>query len=152
MPAPGQPGYYGKGSVEVGPPAEPGQSRARRITVAEKGLVTQPMEGIDTIYDVLAYAARKYVNKNAAGAREVVRIHEEEKELKKTVDGKEVVTKKKWQYFELSEFKYISFLQMKDQADAIGKGLVDIGLKKGDIFNIYAGTRSVGSPQSQDLS
>jgi len=140
MPAPGQPGYYGKGSVEVGPEAEPGQSRARRITVAEKGLSTQPMEGIDTIYDVLAYAARTHVNKNAAGARDVVRMHEEEKEIKKTVDGKEVVTKKKWQYFELSEFKYITFTQLKDQADAIGRGLADIGLKKGDIFNVYAGT------------
>lgn len=138
-----KPGQFGKGSVEVGPQAEPGQSRTRRITIAENALSTQPMEGIDTVYDVLAYAARKYGPRNAAGARDIVRTHEEEKEIKKVVDGKETVQKKKWQYFELSEFKYTTYTQLKEHSDAIGKGLADIGLKRGDIFNIYAGTRLV---------
>lgn len=143
--APGKPGYFGKGSVEVGPKAEPGQTRARRITIAENALSTQPLEGIDTVYDILAYSSRTHASRNAAGARDIVGVHEEEKEIKKVVDGKETIQKKKWQFFELSEFKYITYTQLKEQSDAIGKGLADIGLKKGDIFNIYAGTRWVFS-------
>lgn len=131
---------FGKGSVPVGSEDVPGETRTRRITIAEKELATQPIEGIDTVYDILAYSARTYGDKNAFGEREVVAVHEEEKEVKKMVDGKQVTEKKKWQYFQLSEYKYLTFTQLKERADAIGKGLADIGLKKGDIFNVYAAT------------
>lgn len=140
---------FGPGSVEVGPEPVQGEGRARRNSlVAEGELATHPMDGIDTVYDVLAYADRTYGSKNAMGYRDIVDIHFEEKEVTKNVGGKEVKEKKKWSYFELSEFKYLSFTELRKTSEALGRGLADFGLQKDDIFNIYASTRHVFSLHS----
>ncbi|KAF8828882.1 hypothetical protein HHX47_DHR3000962 [Lentinula edodes] len=98
-----KPGYFGKGSVEIGPAAGPGEGPIRRIAISSESLYTQPFEGIKTVYDVLEYAARTHGTRRALGWRDTVDIHEEEKEVKKVVGGKEVTEKKKWKYFQLSE-------------------------------------------------
>lgn len=133
---------FGPGSVEVGPEPKQGEGRVRRnVLVADGELAARPMDGIDTVYDVLAYADRTYGSKNAVGHREIVDTHVEEKEVTKVVGGKEVKEMKKWSYFELSGFKYLTFSELRKNSDAIGRALTDFGLKKGDIFNIYAATR-----------
>lgn len=135
---------FGPGSVEVGPEPKQGEGRARRnFLVAEGELAARPMDGIDTVYDVLAYADRTYGSKNATGYRDIIDTHIEEKEVTKMVGGKEVKEMKKWSYFELSAFKYLTFTELRKTSDLIGRALADLGLKKGDIFNIYAGTRYV---------
>jgi long-chain acyl-CoA synthetase len=138
---------FGPGSVEVGPEAKQGEGRIRRnYLVAEGELAARPMDGIDTVYDILVYVDRTYGSKNAIGYRDIVDTHFEEKEVTKMVGGKEVKEKKKWSYFELSEFKYLTFTELRKTSEAIGRGLADFGLKKGDIFNIYASTRYVFPP------
>lgn len=133
--------HFGTGSVEVGPDPNPGEGKVRRnALVADGELAARPMDGMDTVYDVLAYVDRAYGDKNAIGYRDVVDIHVEEKEIIKNVGGKEVKEKKKWSYFQLSEFKYLSFAELRKTSEAIGRALADLGLKKGDIFNIYAST------------
>jgi long-chain acyl-CoA synthetase len=140
---------FGPGSVEFGPEPKQGEGRARRnYLVAEEELAARPMDGIDTVYDVLEYVDRTYGSKNAIGYREVITTHVEEKEVTKMVGGKEVKEKKKWSFFELSEFKYLTFTDLRKNSDSIGRGLADLGLKKGDIFNIYASTRYVFSAPS----
>jgi len=135
---------FGPGSVEVGPEPNPGEGRIRRnFLVAEGELAARPMDGMDTVYDVLVYVDRTYGNKNAIGYRDIVDTHFEEKEVTKTVGGKEVKEMKKWSYFQLSEFKYLSFTELRKTSEAIGRGLADLGLKRGDIFNIYSTTRHV---------
>lgn len=135
---------FGPGSVEVGPEPKQGEGRVRRnFLVAEGELAARPMDGVDTVYDVLAYIDRAYGDKNAIGYRDIVNTHVEEKEVTKVVGGKEVKETKKWSYFELSEFKYLTFSELRKTADAIGRGLADLGLKKGDVFNIYSATRWV---------
>ncbi|EGN92303.1 hypothetical protein SERLA73DRAFT_99477 [Serpula lacrymans var. lacrymans S7.3] len=128
--------YFGKGSVEV----TTGESKARRLAITADKLVTQPFEGIDTIPDVLAYAARTHGTKNAMGWRDIVDIHEEEKEVKKTVGGKEIKEIKKWKYFQLSNFNYISFVEVQERVSEISRGLVHFGITPEDIFNVYAQT------------
>ncbi|KAH9942109.1 long-chain-fatty-acid-CoA-ligase [Amylocystis lapponica] len=131
---------FGKvGSTEVGEKVE-GEGRARRFTNTADRLVTQPWEGIDTLYDVLTYAARTHGAKNAFGQREVVDVHEEEKEVTKIIGGKEVKETKKWQYFQLSDYKYLSFVQVKDTAAEISGGLIELGIQKKDIVNVYSAT------------
>ena len=50
------------------------------------------MDGLNTVCDVVAYAARTYGNRKAYGWRDIVNIiEEEEKDVTKLVDGKEVV-------------------------------------------------------------
>jgi long-chain acyl-CoA synthetase len=138
-----KPGFFGKGSVEVGPEAPPGEGRIRRLAITADRLVTQPIEGIDTLYDVVEYAARTHGTKNAVGWRDIVDIHEEEKEVHKFVDGKEVAEKKKWKYFQLSDYKYLNFKQFREAISEVARGLVELGVGTDDVFNIYAQTRCV---------
>lgn len=130
-------------SVEIGDAAVSGQTRIRRASSQVNGLIERPVDGVDTVTDVLNYAARVHGTKQAMGWRDVIDIHEEEKEIKKNVGGKDVVEKKKWKYFQLGDYQYISFVQVKEAAQEIALGLVDLGIEKGQVFNIYAQTRYV---------
>jgi long-chain acyl-CoA synthetase len=138
-----KPGFYGKGSVEVGPEAPEGEGRIRRVAISADKLVTQPFEGLDTVADVVAYAARTHGANRALGWRDIVDIHEEEKEVKKVVDGKEVTEKKKWKYFQLSDYKYLSYVEVEVAVSEVGRALIHLGVTTDDIFNIYSQTRSV---------
>lgn len=120
-----------------------GEGGIRRLAIRADKLVTQPMEGIDVIPDVVDYAARVYGSKHAAGTREVVDIVTEEKEVKKVVDGKEVLEKKKWKYFQLGPYHYLSFIDFKERVSQIARGLIDLGVQSGEVFNVYAQTRCV---------
>lgn len=134
-------------SIEVGD-AKPGESRVRRSTAHPEWLSERPAEGIDTVHDILLYSARVYGTKDAYGWRDIVDTHEETKEVKKMVAGKEVTEKKTWKYWQLSDYKYINFIQMKDAVAEAAMGLVELGIAKGDVFNIYASTWSDNSAYS----
>ncbi|CDO68066.1 hypothetical protein BN946_scf184347.g3 [Trametes cinnabarina] len=140
--------YGYPGSVEVGPEKVEGETRPRRLRMTKDKLTTQPMEGLAVVPDVLDYAARTHGTKDAFGYRDIIRIHEETKEVKKNVGGKEVTETKTWKYFELSDYKYISFVQVKEAAQEVAGGLLRLGVKKEDIFNVYAAT----SPNWQLIS
>ncbi|ESK92838.1 long-chain-fatty-acid- -ligase [Moniliophthora roreri MCA 2997] len=135
-----KPGYFGKGSVEVTPAAGPDEGPIRRLAISSNKLITQPFEGIDTIYDIIQHAAKTHGTRKAVGWRDIVGTHEEEKEVKKMVNGKEVTEKKKWKYFELSDYKYINFIELKDAISEIARGLVDIGVTSDHILNLFAQT------------
>lgn len=135
--------YFGKGSVVV---SSDGEGAVRRLAITSDRLVLRPFEGIDVIPDLLSYAARTHGSRDAVGWRNIVDIHEEEKEVKKTVGGKEVIEKKKWKYFQLSDFEYISFIEVRERVLELARGLLHHGISKTDVFNIYAQTRCVGFP------
>ncbi|KAK6977182.1 long-chain-fatty-acid-CoA ligase [Favolaschia claudopus] len=135
-----RPGYYGAGSVVVAPPSAPDEGPTRRTAISADKLVQRPFEGIETVWDVIEYVAKTHGGRDALGWRDVVKIHEEEKELTKVVDGKDIKEKKKWKYFELTDYKYISYVQLKERVGEIGRGLVELGLGTEDVFNIYAAT------------
>ncbi|KAF8651078.1 hypothetical protein AX16_004940 [Volvariella volvacea WC 439] len=135
-----KPELFAQGSIQVAPPAGPGEGGIRRLAMTADKLVTQPFEGIDTVHDILEYAARTHGSRNALGWRDVVSIVEEEKEVKKVVDGKEVTEKKKWKYFQLSDYKYHSFIDVKELVSEVARGLLDLGITTNDVFNIYAQT------------
>lgn len=128
-------------SVTVEREIKSGETPTRRNALAKDALVTGPIEGVDTVYDVLQFAARTHGTKKALGWRDVVDIHEEEKEVKKLVDGKEKIEKKKWKYFQLSPYNYLNYNEVKEAVDEIAAGLVDLDIKKGDVVNVYAQTR-----------
>jgi long-chain acyl-CoA synthetase len=110
------------------------------MAITADRLVTQPFEGIDTVVDIIAYTARTHGAKPALGWRDIVAVHEEEKEVKKIVGGKEVVETKKWKYFELGDYKYISFLEVQEAISELARALVHIGISTEDVFNIYSQT------------
>lgn len=136
-------GFFSKGSVEVPGPVVAGEGPARRLGITAEALVTQPFEGIDTVFDVVEYAARTHGDRKALGWRDVDKIIEEEKEVKKVVDGKEITEKKKWKYFQLSDYKYHSFIDVKVAVSEIARALIHLGVTADDVFNVYAQTRYV---------
>jgi long-chain acyl-CoA synthetase len=135
-----KPGFYGPGSVDISQASE-GQSAIRRCAISKDKLVTHTVEGVNTVFDVMEYAARTHGSRNALGWRDIVRMHEEEKEVTKTVDGKEVKEKKKWKYFELSDYQFYSFIDVKNIVSEISRGLLELGIAADEVFNVYAQTR-----------
>ena len=146
-----QPNFYGEGTVEVNGPKEEGYTRIRRLARTQDRLVTQPFEGIETVYDVVTYAARTHGARDAFGWRDVIDIVEEEKEVTKTVGGKEVKELKKWKYFQLSDYKFISYLQVQEAVSEISRALVDLGITADDVVNVYSATRCVTLPLSDSV-
>lgn len=134
------PNYFGKGTVEVNGSKEDGYTRIRRLERCKDRLVTQPFEGIDTVHDVLAYAARTHGKRDAFGYREIIDLVEEEKEVTKVVGGKEVIEKKKWKYFQLSDYKYLSYLEVQEAVSEVARAFIDLGITQEDIVNVYSAT------------
>ncbi|KAF6743286.1 long-chain-fatty-acid-CoA-ligase [Ephemerocybe angulata] len=115
-------------------------SGIRRCSLAKDGLSERPAEGVNTVYDIILYAARVHGSRKALGWRDVVQTVEEEKEVTKVVEGKEVKETKKWKYFELSPYKYISFIEVKEAVGEVARALLHLGVTDKDVFNIYAQT------------
>lgn len=134
--------FFGVGSVEVESQGE----KCRRLAITADKLVTQPQEGIETTSDIIDYAARTHGTKDAFGWRDIVEVHTEEKDVKKIIGGKEVTEKKQWQYFQLSDYKYISFVEIQSRVSELARGLVHYGITTENVFNMYASTRSVNIP------
>ncbi len=68
-------------------------------------------------------------------------MHEEKKEVTKKVEGKDVKEMKTWSYYELSDFKYITYREFEERIQHASSGLANLGLSKNTHFNIYAATR-----------
>jgi long-chain acyl-CoA synthetase len=144
---------WGKGTVEIdtgSTPAE-GESRVRRLEKTKDRLVTGPMEGINTVHNVLLHASSVHGERKVYGFRDIIDIVEEQKEVTMLVKGKEVKETKTWKYFHLSEYKYISYLEFKTNVSEVSRGLVWLGVEKNDVFNIYAQTRCVAYPFSSSV-
>lgn len=130
-------------SVEVGDAAKKGETRPRRHFAAAKELVTAPSDDVHTVYDLLQSSVRRFTDKKAVGWRDIVRMHEEKKEITKTVKGKETKETKTWKYFELSDPKWWSYSELAAEVSAVGNGLAALGLNKDTVFNIYSATKCV---------
>lgn len=67
-------------------------------------------------------------------------MHDEQKEVTKKVDGKETKEMKTWQYYELSNYKYITYSEFDERVHHASSALVNLGMSKDTRFNIYATT------------
>ncbi|KAL8993883.1 MAG: hypothetical protein Q9188_007211, partial [Gyalolechia gomerana] len=117
-----------------------GESIPRRTLAAKNGLCNIPVEGVETVYDILRHSAGKYGTAKAMGSRKLLRTHHEVKQIKKTVDGKETSVDKKWTYFEMSEYHFISFSDYEQMALRCGAGLRKLGMQKNDRLHLFAAT------------
>lgn len=116
----------------------PGETLPRIHPVAKDGLITQPDASISTVYDIITFAAKKYGSHQAMGSRKIIRTHEEVKKVKKMVDGQEVTEDKKWTFFELSGYTYISFTEYHGIVHQLGAGLKKLGLQTGEKVHFFA--------------
>ena len=123
-----------------GSPKVQGETIPRRNAKCTSALKFTPNGEISTVHDVLGYAANKFGNAMAVGSRKLIKVHNEVKKVKKMVDGKETLVDKTWQYFELSEYTYMSFVEFERLALQIGRGLRKLGLEPGDRLHLFAQT------------
>lgn len=118
-----------------------GETIPRRNPASKDGLIVQPSADVATVYDNLRRAAKKFGNAKAIGSRRVIKTHTENKKVKKIVDGKEQEVDKKWTYYELSGYEYMTFIEYEQLALNAGSGLANLGLTKEDKMHLYGATR-----------
>ncbi|KAG9529467.1 acetyl-CoA synthetase-like protein, partial [Aureobasidium melanogenum] len=138
-----QPKPYKKGpySVEAkGYEKKDGETIPRVHPLAKDGLISTPAPDIKTIYDILRSSSKKFGNAKALGYRNLIKVHDEVKQIKKVVDGKETTTDKTWQYSELSPYTYLSFVEYEQLCFKLGSGYRALGMNKGDRIHIFAST------------
>ncbi|KAJ3343200.1 long-chain fatty acid-CoA ligase [Entophlyctis luteolus] len=104
-------------------------------------LTDTPEAGLSTLYDLTQRTFKKFAPKQALGQRRLIRVVEEEKMVtKKLPSGEEVSELKKWKFFELSAFEFITWGQAQKLVHAYACGLRALGLQRGDKVTIYADT------------
>jgi long-chain acyl-CoA synthetase len=118
-----------------------GETIPRRHPAAKDQLRVRPAPDVATTYDVLKRGAEKFGNAKAVGTRRLIQTHVENKKVKKMVNGVEQEVDKKWTYFELSEYIYISFVEYERLALQLGCGLKKLGLEKNNKIHLYGATR-----------
>lgn len=133
----------GPSSVPIGP-AEPGETAPRRNAGSKDGPWRYPDNNpeMNTVYNLLKWSVREYGSHDAMGSRSIVAEHEEEKQVSKKVDGKIVKVPKKWTFFELSPYTYISYNQLLQTVQQFAAGLLFLGIEPKGVekFHIYAQT------------
>ncbi|KAK5944229.1 long-chain fatty acid-CoA ligase [Knufia obscura] len=138
-----QPYMYRKGpfSIEAsGYEKKDGETIPRRNRHAKDELIVKPSAEVSTIYENFRRAATKFGNAKAIGSRKIIKTHVENKKVKKIIDGKEQEVDKKWTYFELSGYEYMTFIEYEQMALAAASGLRHLGLKKDDKMHLYGAT------------
>jgi long-chain acyl-CoA synthetase len=118
-----------------------GETIPRRNPLARDKLITRPSDEVGTVFDNLKRAAEKFGNAKALGTRKLIKMHIENKKVKKIVDGHETEVDKKWTYYEMSGYTYMSFLEYEKLALSCGSGLRALGLVKDDKLHLYGATR-----------
>ena len=150
-----QPYMYNKGPFSIEAPGyeqKKGESVPRRNRHAKDSLITTPSAEVTTIYENFRRAAKKFGNARAVGWRRVIKTHTENKKVKKIIDGQEQEVDKKWTYFELSGYEYMSFNEYEAMALDLASGLRHIGLQKDDKLHLYGATRYESSLDKTILS
>jgi len=117
-----------------------GETIPRRHPSVKDGLVVRPNDRVATIYDIVKYSSEKFGNAKALGHRKLIQKHEEVKQITKKVDGKEVKEDKKWTYYELSGYEYMSFVEYEKLVLKVGSGFRSLGMEKNDRVHIFAST------------
>ena len=138
-----QPKVYKRGPYTVEVPGEKkkdGETIPRRNVRTKKELKLTPEEGVNTVFDIVKRSSKKFGNAKALGKRKLLETHEETKKVKKVVDGKEQEVDKKWTYFELSDYNYMSFVEYEQLAMKVGCGFRKLGMNSPDRVHIFAAT------------
>jgi long-chain acyl-CoA synthetase len=129
-------------TVEVaGYEAVEGETIPRRNARSPDKLLSQPEEGVATIFDVVKRSAEKYGDRRAVGTRKLIKTYNETKKVKKVIDGRVQEVDKQWTYFELSGYSYLTFKEYETLVLQIGAGLRKLGLVKDDRIHLFASTR-----------
>ena len=127
-------------SLVVSPAQSPLETPIHRSILSPKALITSPHPLVKTLYELLAHAAREFPAKHIFGARSVIRVVEESKQVSKTVGGETKQETKVWKFFELGSYEWFTYAQVLQKTRAIGAGLRHLGLVPKDKVTLFAST------------
>ncbi|CAJ2505204.1 Uu.00g125980.m01.CDS01 [Anthostomella pinea] len=117
-----------------------GETKPYRHVKAKDGFVTRPAPHIATVYDLFTNSAKVYGDKPAIGARRLIKTHTDTKKVPKVVDGVKTEVEKKWNYFELSPYEFLTYKEYETRALRVGAGLRKLGLDPSDKLHLFAST------------
>ncbi|KAK1070608.1 long-chain fatty acid-CoA ligase [Friedmanniomyces endolithicus] len=117
-----------------------GETIPRRNIRTKDELKVTPDPETKTVFDILKRSSAKFGNAKALGKRRLIKMHEEVKKVKKVVDGKEQEQDKKWTFFELSGYEYMSFIEYEQMALKVGCGYRALGMQSPDRVHLFAAT------------
>lgn len=128
-------------SIQVaGAPDIPGETKPRRNPIAKDGLYTRPHPDVDTVFRLVKRSAELFPGERCIGSRKLLQIHEETKKVPKMVDGKKELVDKKWQFFELSDYSFMTYGEYETHLLNLGSGLRKLGVERGDKVHMFAST------------
>lgn len=126
-------------SIDVeGSKTAAGESPTRRSILSASELRTTPAAGVETLYDILQYAASTFKQRHAFGYRILEDTFQKEKQI---TDSSGKTHTKTWTYFQLSKYHYYTYQEAADITKHIGAGLYKMGLKQNDKLHLFASTR-----------
>jgi len=101
----------------------------RAVEVLDE-LQNQPEDDVQTLADIPDLCLQRFPDKETMGVRQIIDVQDE-----KQPNGK--VFKK----FIMGDYQFTTYRQACARIDAIGRGLLSLGVKKGDKILIYSETR-----------
>ncbi|ROW06266.1 hypothetical protein VPNG_08095 [Cytospora leucostoma] len=125
-----------------GAPEVEGETKPRRNPKAKDGLFDRPSPEIDTVFALVKSSAEEFANDRCIGTRKLIKIHEEVKKVPKDINGKTELVDKKWQYFELSNYTFVTYSEYNQHMLDLASGLRELGLERGDKVHMFASTSS----------
>lgn len=123
-----------------GAPEVEGETKPRRNPKAKDGLLDRPSPDIDTVFALVKSSAEEHTGERCIGTRKLIQVHEETKKVPKNVNGKTEMVDKKWQYFELSDYSFMTYGEYNTHLLHLASGLRELGLEKGDKVHMFAST------------
>ncbi|KAI9011204.1 hypothetical protein BC832DRAFT_529632 [Gaertneriomyces semiglobifer] len=132
--------YFGKPRAIPYGAATSSRSAPRRNVTSQKELLSKPHPEVSTLYELLQHSERVNGSKRSMGTRPIVRTVTEEKEVTKMVDGEKVTETKKWNFYELGPYEWMTFSEVRRCVLDFGSGLRNIGMNPGDKITIFAAT------------
>lgn len=130
-------------SVPVGPRKNDKETAPRRHYLAQSDEWSTPegKDNVTTVYELMKQGIRDFGPHPFAGQRKFIKVHNEEKEFEKEVDGSIEKITKLWSFFELGPYEWWTFEQTGEVVQQIGSALRFHGIQPGvEKFQIYAKT------------
>ncbi|KAJ3379459.1 long-chain fatty acid-CoA ligase [Entophlyctis sp. JEL0112] len=112
-----------------------------RSNMSPGALLETPAPGMNTVHELFQIKSREKPDAEVFGQRRLIRMVEEEKEvIKKLPTGEEVKELKKWKFFELSPYEWMTWKHADQLISQYASGYRALGLAPGDKLTIYAET------------
>ncbi|KAJ1950736.1 long-chain fatty acid-CoA ligase, partial [Linderina pennispora] len=127
-------------SVEIEGTGGVHETPVHRYPTAVKQLTECAPPGIRTVYDALQYRISQEPDKKSLGKREIQEIVTKDKVVRRTVNGQATESTKKWSYFRLTDYSWMTYQEIGQQTRALGAGFRHLGLAKDSRVMIYAPT------------